>query len=93
MRPHQRPWTGIVSRLASAIKDSRTRRGTIHDLRRMNDLQLADIGIERRRIPEMVDALMSRNAARRENHEYDRGGHHVSFVAFWPRFPKRLRLH
>jgi hypothetical protein len=33
----------------------------------MSDLQLADIGIERHRIPEVVDGLMAKNAAKDED--------------------------
>jgi len=66
MAAHERTWAGFISRLISAIKERRTRRDAIRDLRRMNDLQLADIGIECHRIPEVVDGMMAKNATKDE---------------------------
>ncbi len=67
MYAYERPQARLVFRLVSAIRDRRRRRGAIRDLRRMSDLQLTDIGIERHRISEVVDGLMAKNAAKDED--------------------------
>jgi len=67
MDAHERTRAGFISRLISAIRDRRTRRDAIRDLRRMNDLQLTDIGIVRHRIPEVVDGMMAKNANKDED--------------------------
>lgn len=52
-------------RLARAYEDRQQRRVAIRELRRLNDHILLDLGIERSRIPEVVDGQM---AARRRWH-------------------------
>ncbi|MAG96633.1 MAG: hypothetical protein CMM08_08115 [Rhodospirillaceae bacterium] len=59
MRIHEKSQVGVISGFVTAIRDYLKRCSAIRDLRRMSDLQIADIGIERGRIPELVDGLMA----------------------------------
>ncbi len=70
MGTHGRTLSGIVSRLVSAIRARHmrhhTRRHAIRGLRRMSDPRLADIGIARHRIPEVVDGLIAQKTTKHE---------------------------
>lgn len=56
--------TGPVSRIVGRLTAWQHRRAAIRELTRLSDRQLSDVGIDRERIGEVVDAMM-RAAERR----------------------------
>lgn len=88
METHERTGSGIISRLVSAIRDHFTYSATVRDLRRMSDIQLADIGIERHRISEVAAGLLAKTAAKREYREVHHHGMHslhgAKRLGSWP---------
>ena len=56
-------WTRFIQRnILAPLRRGRRRRLAIAELEAMTDHQLADIGISRAEIPEVVDGLISRGA-------------------------------
>lgn len=53
-------WLDGTRGMLAALRRIRQRRRTISELSRMSDWRLADIGIPRDRIPEVVDGLIAR---------------------------------
>lgn len=54
---------GRIPRLFRWIAEHRARQGAIRELCRMPGWRLRDMGIDRGRIPEIVDGLLARNRA------------------------------
>lgn len=52
-------------RVIGHLRQARRRRRAIHELSALSDARLADIGVPRERIPEVVDGLLRREAAAR----------------------------
>ena len=70
MRTFEESQVGLISRVVSAVSDYLKRCSAIRDLRLMSDLQIADIGIERGRIPELVDSLMAHRSRQTHHTQY-----------------------
>jgi uncharacterized protein YjiS (DUF1127 family) len=61
------PGRASVAALRRWFSDGRRRRAAIRELQRASDEQLRDIGIARDGIEEIVDTLMARGRARRDD--------------------------
>ncbi len=59
----QKTLWGRIPRLLRWIAEHRARQGAIRQLCRMPGWRLRDMGIDRGRIPEIVDGLLARNRA------------------------------
>ena len=55
-------WLDAAKGVLAAFRRVRQRRRAIGELARMSDWRLADLGIPRDRIPEVVDGLIARQA-------------------------------
>jgi|APSaa5957512535_1039671.scaffolds.fasta_scaffold69373_2 uncharacterized protein YjiS (DUF1127 family) len=67
MNVRTRPPSGVIFRIFTAIRDYLVYSAAIRDLHRLSDVRLADMGIERHRIPETVKVLMTINRAKLED--------------------------
>jgi len=61
------PGRASVAAVCRWFADGRRRRAAIRELRRVSDDQLRDIGIARGEIEEVVDMLMARGQAQRDD--------------------------
>jgi uncharacterized protein YjiS (DUF1127 family) len=57
-------WLDAARGVLAAFRRVRQRRRAINELSRMSDWRLADMGIPRDRIPEVVDGLIAREGPR-----------------------------